>query len=153
MYSQMILTLLFASALGCHPECRYQCSDPVCPAKCQAVIEPPQCQAQCSNNVYTPSCYFSCHAELSGNQCEADQCPLVTILCSPLTCYNVPVNTTCQILCEEPVANWKCTKPTVIECPEPECQLFCELPACESQSPGGLRLEVSLVILLILLLY
>ena len=61
MRSTLLLVLLAALALAvcaetdfmsavaeaggdCHPECRWQCDDPVCPAVCHPVCERPKCQ-------------------------------------------------------------------------------------------------------------
>ena len=64
MRSTLLLVLLAALALAvcaetdfmsavaeaggdCHPECRWQCDDPVCPAVCHPVCERPKCQIHC----------------------------------------------------------------------------------------------------------
>ena len=36
-----------AIASAAHPECRYACDDPVCPALCHPVCAPPRCEVQC----------------------------------------------------------------------------------------------------------
>ena len=64
MRSTLLIVLLAALALAvcaetdfmsavaeaggdCHPECRWQCDDPVCPAVCHPVCERPKCQIHC----------------------------------------------------------------------------------------------------------
>ena len=100
----------------CHPECRWACDDPVCLAECKIWTEPPVCV--CENPLITPVCRVECPAD----QCESDACPSCETRCDP--------NTACgNILCEAPVANWACRKPS--NCSLPRCELVCEQPACE----------------------
>ncbi len=47
----------------CHPECRWQCDDPVCPAVCHPVCERPKCQIHCegvSNRIFSFSMQKEC---------------------------------------------------------------------------------------------
>jgi len=43
----LLLLFLPLLALSAHPQCRYACDDPVCPAVCRHVCEEPKCQIQC----------------------------------------------------------------------------------------------------------
>ena len=100
----------------CHPECRWACDDPVCLADCTYVAEDPVCT--CSNPGRTPQCYVRCPPD----QCESENCPTCETICEPSTACGT-------ITCEQTVAAWACRKPT--NCAPPQCELVCELPACE----------------------
>lgn len=121
----MWLFLSLAIAQACHPECTYQCDDPVCPASCVPVCLRPVCEV-CVNSsslICYPldGCYVRCPADM----CESDSCPQCETICSSNACLNIP---NCTVLCEEVQCAWQCSKPT--NCPYPTCLLQCEMPAC-----------------------
>ncbi len=41
------LRALQSAPADCHPQCKWQCDDPQCPAVCHPVCERPKCQMQC----------------------------------------------------------------------------------------------------------
>ncbi len=141
MHPLVTLLLVWAStplAQTCHPECHWQCDDPVCPAHCAPVCQAPQCQ-RCFNvsgslidcTDVSPSCGVSCPVD----QCEADSCPACELQCSPALCHGQP--DTCLVLCEALQCGWVCQLPA--HCPRPTCQLQCEQPACAYSQATGLR--------------
>jgi hypothetical protein len=123
----------------CHPECRWQCDDPVCPAKCHPVCERPKCQIQCEETACAkckvhcdkPQCNVRCPKDL----CEAKDCPKCETVCSPANCRTscVAPEPVCTPMCEETKCDWKCRKPTT--CPKPKCELQCAKSACEAKAP------------------
>jgi hypothetical protein len=128
-----LLPIFVALSTGqaCHPECSYQCDDPVCPAACSPVCLPPVC-SRCLNHsgvledcVATDQCYTRCPAD----QCEAEQCPACETLCPTGICRDAP---DCVIQCEATQCGWRCTLP--LDCPLPVCVLQCEAPACAEPS-------------------
>src|SRR5277367_1549324 len=99
---------------GCHPECAYECSFPVCVAICKPICTFPQCLL-CEyispyNTTLCSSVNTACSVYCPSDQCEMDSCPVCEVLCNPL-CQNVPIEKNCTILCEEIVCAWKCEKP------------------------------------------
>jgi len=120
----------------CHPECRWQCDDPTCPAVCHPVCERPKCQMQCEQppaaecqvHCERPSCTVRCPKDM----CEKEGCPQCETVCAPAKCHTecVAPEPSCNPLCEETKCDWKCRKPT--SCQKPKCDLQCERPACES---------------------
>jgi len=123
----------------CHPECTWQCDDPVCPAQCHPVCKHPRCQmqceetpcAQCTVKCEKPECTVRCPKDM----CESDSCPQCETVCSPAKCHTscIAPEPVCSPLCEETQCDWKCKKPVM--CPKPKCELQCEKPACEAQNP------------------
>jgi len=140
----LVAVISRASAEGagvppCHPECRWQCDDPVCPAQCHPVCARPKCQMQCEEleaakctvECERPQCSVRCPKDM----CEKNDCPQCETVCSPAQCRTTCVapKPRCLPLCEETKCDWKCKKPTL--CPKPKCELLCEKPACEAQDP------------------
>jgi len=131
----------FLEAAGaCHPECRWQCDDPMCPAKCHPVCERPKCQIQCEETACAkckvhcdkPQCNVRCPKDL----CESKNCPKCETVCSPANCRTscVAPEPVCTPMCEETKCNWKCRKPTT--CPKPKCELQCQKAACQAKAPA-----------------
>jgi len=124
---------------ACHPQCRWQCDDPVCPAKCHPVCERPKCQIQCEETACAkckvhcdkPQCNVRCPKDM----CEKNDCPKCETVCSPANCRTscVAPEPVCTPMCEETKCDWKCKKPTT--CPKPKCELQCDKPACEAKKP------------------
>jgi len=123
----------------CHPECRWQCDDPVCPAKCHPVCERPKCQIQCEETACArckvhcdkPKCNVRCPKDM----CEKHDCPKCETVCSPANCRTscIAPEPVCTPMCEETKCDWKCKKPNL--CPRPKCELVCDKPACEAKKP------------------
>lgn len=137
----LFVTLAATEATKCHPECRWACDDPICPAVCHPICERPRCQMQCQEtqcakctvHCERPVCSVRCPKDM----CEKESCPKCETVCSPAQCH-----TTCQApepvcspVCEETRCDWKCRKPE--NCPKPKCQLQCQKPACESPTTGA----------------
>lgn len=123
-----------------HPECRWACDDPICPADCVPVCEAPNCTVQCTSpaQCLAPSCTIFCPPD----QAESDSCPTCTVNCAAPVCDHPA----CQITCGAPECTWYCTKPVV--CRPPTCALQCERPACEGPAPSsGHRCSVSVLLL------
>jgi hypothetical protein len=138
-----LFTLLVHTSLACHPECTYQCDDPVCKAVCNyVVVRNVNCNVQC-NGSYTPlrgQCFQTpaCHIIVPDDQCESDSCPVAQVQCGSVYCNPAPPRgIVCSTLCEEVELAWKCRKPTIQDgCREPICELQCEQPACAATSDG-----------------
>lgn len=133
----------------CHPECHYECDDPVCYAICEPTCQPVLCEAcyNTSNNIIcssTAGCYITCPID----QCESDSCPQCETQCNPLICNNNPI---CFIQCQETMCSWSCRVPTLHECPAPVCQLQCEMPACEYQN--GIKTNMSFILLFFIMIF
>jgi hypothetical protein len=146
LYSLLILFL--GSTLACHPECRWQCSDPVCPAICAPICEAPVCQI-CVNRtslVCANTRYCFIQYPTLDDACEADSCPIVEVIC-PNLCYGLD---NCTVLCSQPMCSWQCSKPT--NCPHPVCELQCEHPACEYTSSAISSIRTSFILILSLCL-
>jgi hypothetical protein len=145
-FTLLLLFLLGGGTLAqsCHPECRWACDDPVCPAQCSAQCNPAACQIVNASNLVcgavVPDCRILCSPT---PQCESSECPACEVQCDPPP-------TLCgdgTILCEAPVCGWQCVKPT---CPLPQCELQCEAPTCEAPSSSGTRVAgVSFTLLLL----
>lgn len=118
----LYLAFVVGAVSACHPECRYQCSDPVCTATCAPVCERPACSM--INN--TEPCEPRCSVECAADQCESDQCPACQVLCEapPARC-----GPHAEIQCGPLACAWQCEIP--VRCPKPICHLQCEKPACE----------------------
>jgi hypothetical protein len=136
MWLLFSLLMMGALAQACHPECRYTCDDPVCPAACKPVCAAPVC-SRCLNStdtglvcVSTGRCVVQCPLDM----CEADACPQCETICPGTLCDDTP---DCLVLCEETACAWRCEKPT--NCPYPRCELACEAPACELSGAATLR--------------
>jgi len=134
----VLLSLVAVSlAAKCHPECRWQCDDPVCPAQCHPVCARPKCEMQCQEtecakctvHCEQPECSVRCPKDM----CEKDDCPKCETVCAPAECRTTCVapEANCAPLCEETQCNWSCAKPAT--CPRPKCELQCEKPACDIQ--------------------
>jgi hypothetical protein len=129
----------------CHPQCRWQCDDPVCPAKCHPVCERPKCQIQCEETACAkckvhcdkPQCNVRCPKDM----CEKKDCPKCETVCSPANCRTscVAPEPVCTPMCEETKCDWKCKKPTT--CPKPKCELQCDKPACAAKPPAPRRVK------------
>jgi len=149
LFVSLLLVATFASAslmeaeAECHPQCRWQCDDPVCPAKCHPVCERPKCQIQCEETACAkckvhcdkPQCNVRCPKDM----CEKNDCPKCETVCSPANCRTscVAPEPVCTPMCEETKCDWKCKKPTT--CPKPKCELQCDKPACEAKKPKAIR--------------
>jgi len=125
----------------CHPECRWQCDDPVCPAQCHPVCARPKCEmqcqetacAQCTVHCEQPECSVRCPKDM----CEKDECPKCETVCAPAECRPTCIapEANCAPLCVETQCNWSCAKPTT--CPRPKCELQCEKPKCDIADEQG----------------
>jgi hypothetical protein len=127
MRSLAWLLLLSQIAWACHPECTWQCDDPVCPAVCGFVCQPRVCSIVCPYRrpcPIEPRFFNHCPPD----QCESDECPACEILVEGLAEF-CPF---CNGTCEELECAWQCRKP---DCPYPKCILQCEEPACQYQPP------------------
>jgi len=143
--AQMVAPVPMPTAVdptACHPQCRWQCDDPVCPAVCHPVCARPKCEMQCQQlecpkctvHCEQPECSVRCPKEM----CEKDSCPKCETVCAPAECKTSCVAPTanCAPLCEETNCQWSCAKPTT--CPRPKCELQCEKPKCDvADTPAG----------------
>ncbi len=145
----IFLLLLVNGGNGCHPECRYECNDPVCEAECTSVFKPLNCRVQCTGN-YTGNCRYACDILQPPNECESEHCPAAEIVCTELHCLGLPGGITCEVLCDALQGSWKCTKPSEQNCPLPECELMCDAPACAYSSLGTISIASIFIILFIL---
>jgi hypothetical protein len=142
-----LLSVVVATGTECHPECRWQCDDPVCPAKCHPVCERPKCQVQCEEtecakckvNCDKPKCNVRCPKDM----CEKDTCPKCETVCAPAVCHTscVAPEPKCTPMCEETKCDWKCAKPTL--CPKPKCELVCDAPKCASALPTQIPTDIN----------
>lgn len=134
----LTIVMLCGLASSCHPECTWQCDDPVCPAICAPLCMPPSCQV-CDNRTGTPVCqpYGACQISCPPNQCESDACPACEVQCTNPCRYP-----TCFVQCEEAQCAWQCQKPS---CPYPTCQLQCEAPACQAAIAGHVTTSLTLL--------
>lgn len=133
LVSSLLLLSIFKYSFGCHPECTWQCDDPVCPADCTIHAGPLNCTVMCSDNghyCYPPRCTHEC----LDNVCETDMCPICSILCEAPRCRFVPLGVRCETMCSQGMFSWSCKKPK--NCPYPKCELMCEKPACETTNSG-----------------
>lgn len=113
-----------------HPECHYECDDPVFAAECIPLCMPTVCEAQCEcGGPPTLNCDpLQCIVRCPPDQAETDQCPQCETVCKPLHCY--PYHFPCSPLCQETQCNWLCKKPRIR--PQLHCQAQCEMPACSA---------------------
>lgn len=87
--------------MSCHPECSWQCDNPICDADCHPYCEDPVCEVSCQEGFECseiPNCTVVC----APDQCENDNCPMCETVCQPLS--SCPEE--CQILCEETQCSW-----------------------------------------------
>jgi len=136
MWVPLFLLILFAAcAASTHPECRWLCDDPVCPAVCAPVCAPLACAVTCnaSYQCNPPVCEIRCEPD----QSESDACPACTPLCEMPVCQPADPHVLghCETHCQPLECAWRCTKP--VDCPRPTCQLSCERPACEEAAWPG----------------
>ncbi len=129
----LLLSIIVVVAQTCHPECRWQCNDPVCFADCKPACEKPNCTVVCDDPADSfgcgrPHCRMACPEDM----CEADSCPACAIECTDYF-YCPHGREGCAVECEEPVCAWECTSP-VNTCALPHCELQCEEPACAASS-------------------
>ena len=132
----------------CHPECKYQCDDPVCPADCIPVCIPPVC-SRCINVSNIQTChqiYYGCISHCPEDMCEADSCPQCETRCYPY-CEGIE---NCQIMCEELQCSWKCSKPS---CRKPICSLQCEAPACKFTRNDATRKQLNFIYMISIILF
>ena len=133
----LILTLFFCVKIrACHPECTWQCDDPVCPAACSPVCLAPSCQV-CNNQTSTPFCvpYDMWSTSCPPDQSESDSCPVCAVTCTD-PCRHNPY---CFVQCEEVQCAWQCHKP---DCPYPTCELQCDAPACQASTASCLTVTI-----------
>jgi len=131
----LLLLCIVGSVAGCHPECSWQCDDPVCLADVVSVCDPVNCTYQCEEPNDTITCIGPiCDLVCPPDQCESDACPACEIQCEILECTATDdADINCTSLCAEPQCSWYGTTPT--DCPEPVCELVCETPACAGDAP------------------
>lgn len=121
--------------MSCHPECKYQCTDPQADAVCTPDCEPAQCEIQYTHTE-TNEAYdgipFGCQStpvaevQCPEGMCETEQCPTCSVLAEPVApCPGF----TGTVVCQPTSCSWDCQKPLL---PPPECALVCEEPACMS---------------------
>lgn len=137
----LCFSVVSATKTQCHPQCKWLCDDPVCPAKCHPVCARPKCQmnceptgcAACEVRCEEPVCSVRCPKEM----CEAQDCPGCETVCRPAVCRTTCTapEPNCTPLCEKTKCAWKCKTPTL--CPKPKCQLTCEKPSCDEASTFG----------------
>jgi len=136
MLKQMIrLGVLFvvafftSNAYACHPECRWQCDNPVCPALCQVTCKKNPCS---SSTCTDQSCRCASSTDPVITQCEGPltgNCATCTVGQSGLNCRTAGgYNCQCETQCTTESCSWTCQTP--ISCPKPTCHLECESPAC-----------------------
>jgi hypothetical protein len=117
-------------ALMCMPECRWQCSDPVCETSCQVVCPSVLCEnVQCSFD----SCVCDDFTEASVSWCETPALGVSTSECevSSLGVGCVSENNSscaCEASCVVEECYWSCEAD--ITCPRPSCELICESSSC-----------------------
>lgn len=126
-----IFILFIYLAIGCHPQCRYACDDPVCNAVCSPVCEKPRCELQLTpegerRNIKINGEKPDCMSRCANETCESDSCPQCEVTCKMTTYGCSPY---CEPLCEQLSCHWHCMKPSI--CPKPRCELVCEKPSCE----------------------
>lgn len=141
MVAALELKVASTTTATCHPQCKWLCDDPVCPAKCHPVCARPKCQmnceptgcAACEVRCEEPVCSVRCPKEM----CESKNCPSCETVCRPAVCRTTCTapEPNCTPLCEKTKCAWKCKTPTL--CPKPKCQLACEKPKCDSASSFG----------------
>ncbi len=120
---------------GCHPECSFQCDDPVCPALCSFSCPDTLCQtAPCDDS----DCTCESFGELQIKECRLlahAACPECDVGRSGRNCQNQAGRScTCQTSCDAQPCTLSCQTPSF--CPEPRCELQCESPACEFLEEG-----------------
>jgi hypothetical protein len=148
----MLFLLLITATIGAAsvPECRWACDDPTCNATCSAVCDAPRCEIQCTIGAPAqcgaPRCNTRCAD--AATQDISSTCPECETIC-PGGTLDCPVGHSCEIVCEAPICNWSCRKPT--NCPYPRCELQCERPAC-SGAPKGQIVGASVLLLITLLI-
>merc|ERR1719329_1147265 len=148
MKAVLFLVVVVATALAstCHPQCKWLCDDPVCPAKCHPVCARPNCQmdckpsecAKCEVHCEEPVCSVRCPKEMCEMEGEGDAgCPKCQTVCRPAVCRTTCTapEPNCSPLCEPTKCAWKCRTPTL--CPKPKCQLTCEKPGCNDGAVFG----------------
>jgi hypothetical protein len=143
----LLLFIVVAAAVG--PECRYQCSDPICHAVCAPKCDPPLCAAVCQEGStcqsgYAPNCRTVC---VTVDVSPSDSCPVCEIVCDPLSASACTGN--CTALCQEPNCGWDCRKPQ-INCAYPTCTLMCEQPACAYSWASNLVPNLAFILVSIL---
>lgn len=150
MWSKLVLLGLLAFTVGlasateleaenCHPQCRWACDDPACPALCHPVCERPQCEIQCEPlsmadcdvSCKKPVCNVRCPKDL----CEKADCPQCETVCQTADCKAIcqPPEPKCEPICKDTKCDWQCEKPSV--CAKPKCQLTCEPVKCAAKKP------------------
>lgn len=122
----------------CTPQCRYECTDPVCDEVCTPDCLTPTCQTRCPDmaltNLESAGCAMvcnqpSCQVECPSQGCAGNDCPACKTVCGePVCTLSCPDQMNCQEYCEQPVCNWKCKAPNATSCPAPECTMTCEAP-------------------------
>jgi len=148
MLAAALAFAMVRSVLGesCHPQCKWLCDDPVCPAQCHPVCARPNCQmdckpsecAKCEVHCEDPVCSVRCPKEMCEMASEGgDGCPKCQTVCRPAVCRTTCTapEPNCSPLCEPTQCAWKCRTPTL--CPKPKCQLTCEKPGCNDGSVFG----------------
>lgn len=111
---------------ACHPECRWQCDDPVCPAACEvtctdACSTGPCDDQECTCESFTEPVVGECTPPLS------QQCTICNIEQTGRRCEKPNgERCTCELDCEQQCF-WECQTPN---CRKPTCELQCEQPAC-----------------------
>ena len=141
VFAFLFLGVVAATEVACHPQCKWLCDDPVCPAKCHPVCARPKCQmdckqsecAKCEVHCEEPVCSVRCPKQM----CELEGCPSCETVCRPAVCRTTCTapEPNCSPLCEKTKCAWKCKTPTL--CPKPKCQLTCEQPGCTEDNVFG----------------
>jgi hypothetical protein len=146
-----LTVVLISISYACHPECSWQCDNPVCAAVCEPVCQPYNCSQCISTTTTTTECqkiHVGCAVNIQQDQCETDQCPVAELVCANL-CQGI---SNCSITCAQLECGWSCQKPD--NCPYPVCQLNCEQPACEITSDAStIPLLDTLLVIIITIIY
>ena len=127
---------------GCLPNCKWQCNQPECPAKCDPACLKPKCEhlcepigpVNCSIRCEKPECEVRCVRK----RCKTGSCPKCENVCLLPACQTVcsPAKPICKPQCPAAKCTWRCSKPR--DCPQPKCRLKCERhPTSGSQMAEG----------------
>lgn len=111
----------------CHPECRWLCDNPVCPAICTTTCGETICQdATCEKD----DCECPSFGDLQTFSCMPleNDCPFCKVGRPGIDCQDGNgQQCMCTARCETKDCTVECEKPA---CPTPKCELVCQDPLC-----------------------